>query len=226
MKFKINNPIYLRKDALLAFSIFLLYCFYLYFFGTHYSSFKTITLFGYSFKPTSWLIYLVLILVLILRKQKASTIGVTTKNLQKSSYLGLLFGGVFLLTALVFAFINKLNFMGFNYLAFGFIYYFFEIGLFEELLFRGFIQTRLVGFFKNNILGIVLTGIMFALMHIPFQMSVSELSFIDFLISDSIHLMLTFFYHIIFSLLYYKFNNIAAPTIFHFFLNISYNLFR
>jgi membrane protease YdiL (CAAX protease family) len=97
--------------------------------------------------------------------------------------------------------------------------------LIEELIFRGYIQTRLVGFFKHKITGIILTGILFALMHIPFQIAVSNMSFLEFIKINYPHLLLTFFYHMIFSLLYYKFNNIAAPTIFHFFLNISYSLF-
>lgn len=220
-----NHQSYEGKDAWIAFGLFLVYMVLLYLFGKFYSSFFILTILGNSFRPTSWLVWGLLVLILILRKQKPESIGLTTVKLKQSSILGLLVGGVWLVIALIIALVNHQTFVGTDYLFFGLIYYLIEIGLTEELLFRGFIQTRLVGFFRHRLMAMVLTGMMFALIHIPFQMSVQQFNLIDYVRFNGAHLMLTFLYHFVFSVLYDKYNNIAAPTILHLFMNLSFSLF-
>jgi uncharacterized protein len=208
-----------------AYGIYAFYAIYLYLFGLYYARFPSVALFGYSFKPTSWLVWLVLVLIMVYRKQEPRSVGFTRNNLGKSSLWGFLIGMVFLLVVSLISIRNGLHFIGSDFLLFGFIYYFFEIGLTEEWLFRGFIQTRLVGFYRHKMVGIVITGILFSLIHVPFQMSMSDLGFFAHIRSNYLHLLLTFFYHFVFTFLYDRYRNLAAPTILHFFMNFSSSLF-
>lgn len=48
-------------------------------------------------------------------------------------------------------------------------------------VFRGFIQTRIRGIIKNKWLSIVGVGVMFATMHIPFQMLKENISIIEYI---------------------------------------------
>ncbi|MFP4187677.1 MAG: CPBP family intramembrane glutamic endopeptidase [Acholeplasmataceae bacterium] len=170
-----------RKNSfyLDAYGIYTFYAVYLYLFGLYYARFPSVALLGYSFKPTSWLVWLLLVLIMVYRKQEPRSVGFTRNNLGKSSLWGFLIGMVFLLVVSVISIRNGLRFIGSDFLLFGFIYYFFEIGLTEEWLFRGFIQTRLVGFYRHKMVGIVITGILFSLIHVPFQMSLSGLGFFE-----------------------------------------------
>ncbi len=94
-------------------------------------------------------------------------------------------------------------------------YYLFEIAFVEELLFRGYIGPRLYGFFKHKLLGIAATGLLFSLMHIPFQMLMAHMSLAAYLSAMWFNLILVFFMHLLFQFLYAKFNSLLAPTLFH-----------
>jgi uncharacterized protein len=220
-----NHPSYGRQDVRIAIGLFLFYMILLYVFGRYQSLFFELTILGYSFRPTSWMVWCLLVLILVLRKQKPSSIGLTTHRFKASSLLGLMVGGVWLVIALVTARVNRQTFAGTDYLVFGLVYYLFEIGLTEELLFRGFIQTRLAGYFRHWLFATIVAGMMFASIHIPFQMSVLQLGLIDFIRFRGSHLMLTFLYHFVFAILYRAYDNIAAPTILHLLMNLSFSLF-
>lgn len=225
MNFKISVNKYDKIDFLQAVALFIFYCLILFLLGKYYNSFFTISILGYSLKESAIFIYLSLFAILFLRKQKIESIGLTSKNIWKSSLLGFVIGFGILLSAIISAVNNNLSFRGVNYLIYGLFFYTFEIALLEELVFRGFIQTRFVGFFKSKTLGIVTSGILFMLMHIPFQMVIRNMGLIEFISYDIVHLLLTFLYHLLFSFLFFKYNNIMAPTIVHIFLNLSFLLF-
>lgn len=94
-------------------------------------------------------------------------------------------------------------------------YYLFEIAFVEELLFRGYIGPRLYGFFKHKFIGIAVTGLLFSLMHIPFQMLMANLSLVEYVSATWVNLIVIFFMHLVFQFLYAKFNSLLAPTLFH-----------
>jgi len=225
MNFKISVNKYNRIDFICASVLFLFNMLVLILFARYYNSFLTISILGYSFKESAIFLYVVLFAILILRKQNLESIGITTKNIWKSSMLGLVIGLGILISAIIIALINNLTFRGIEYLVYGMVFYTFEIALIEELIFRGFILTRFVGFFKSKVLGIALSGVLFMLMHIPFQMAIHNMGLIEFIRYDIVHLLLTFVYHLMFTILYFKYNNIMAPMIVHIFLNLSFLLF-
>lgn len=77
----------------------------------------------------------------------------------------------------------------------------------EEVYFRGFLQER----FGNNIRGIVLTSLLFSLMHLP------RLIFLG-----DIYSVMTFFPSLIMGFLYMRTGNILPSIIFHFSANVVF----
>ncbi|NLJ41775.1 MAG: CPBP family intramembrane metalloprotease [Clostridiales bacterium] len=99
------------------------------------------------------------------------------------------------------------------------IYFQIFIGFYEELVFRGYIGTRLYGYFSNKQISIVITGIMFSLMHVPFHMTVAQMGFIEYILMHWINLVFLVIFHCGFQWLYSKYNSIIAPTILHFIID-------
>lgn len=90
------------------------------------------------------------------------------------------------------------------------------VGFLEELIFRGYIGTRLFGYFKNKILSIIVVGIMFAFMHIPYRFVMSNMTFYDFMNVYWKSFSGLFIPHLFLQWLYSKYNSIIAPTMVHF----------
>lgn len=210
---------------LIAISLSILYLTFLKYFGDNYTKFPSITIFKNSFNPTSIIFFILIAIVLIVRKQKLISVGLTTRNLKKSVILGLTTGMPFLIIAVVQFVMSDQDFRGLNYLFYGIVYYGIEIALFEEVLFRGYVQTRIIGVLKNKYIAIFISSVLFMLIHIPFQAAIQDVSMFRFMMADQIHLIITMLFHVLFTLLYYKYNNIAAPTIAHLFINLSFIIF-
>jgi membrane protease YdiL (CAAX protease family) len=166
------------------------------------------------------------IIIIRLRNQKISTLGLTFKKVKQSITLGMILG-----TLIVFAnnvipsitsgcSLNQLTQIFYN--AF---YYFIIIAFVEEIAFRGFIQTRIYGLIKNDILAIITVSLMFSLMHIPFQMAMADTAILSFISGNVTWLILLFFWHIIFNFLHKKYNCIFTNTIFHGFMDWGNSLF-
>lgn len=77
----------------------------------------------------------------------------------------------------------------------------------EEVYFRGFLQER----FGNNIRGIVLTSLLFSIMHLP------RLIFLG-----DIYSVMTFFPSLMMGFLYMRTGNILPSIIFHFSANVVF----
>ena len=106
-----------------------------------------------------------------IRKQKLITVGFSKEQALKSLTTGIIlfimvviFGGIWpIITGSVMQ-------TDIGLIVMSIIYYLFFIGFMEEFTVRGYIGTRLFGFFNNKRLSIVIVGIMFSLYHIPFYM--------------------------------------------------------
>ena len=100
------------------------------------------------------------------------------------------------------------------------IYYLIFIAFMEEVVVRGYIGTRLYGYFTNKRLSIVIVGIMFSLEHIPFHMTFSQMSLVEYISHNWENLIFIFLFHFVFQWLYAKYNSIIAPTMVHFIWNL------
>ncbi len=150
-----------------------------------------------------------------LNHQSIRSIGLKTDKILKSVLLGILFSLPFILPNLVNEIRYQRPITDLLSCFWQFLYFFLEIALIEELVFRGFIQTRIQGLIKNKCLGILAAGLMFSLTHIPFQMIKANLSLTEFVVQNSIHLILLIFDHVYFTYIYTRNNNIASSTVAH-----------
>ncbi len=167
-----------------------------------------------------FMIVLCLVLVLI-RKQGLASLGFTLKNIKKALLTGFLLGIVFTFSMNILP--NLLaggKLIPLNKALYNIFYYFLIIALTEEVVFRGYIQTRMYGLIKNDLLAVTVTGVMFYAMHLPFQMQANGLQFniINMLILMSLHFLMNF--------LYRKYNSLAGATIFHGLLDWGGNLLQ
>jgi membrane protease YdiL (CAAX protease family) len=165
-------------------------------------------------------------LILLFRRQSIRTIGMKKKHIGKSILIGVVGSIPFSIMNMIGPISSgkSLNPNPMDWL-WSFLYFLICIAFAEEVVFRGFLQTRIFGLIKNKWAGIVIVGILFALMHVPFQMVKANMTPINFLLYDLRHLITTAVIHIYLAYLYTRDNNILAPTIAHAITNFSYEIF-
>jgi len=203
-------------DGILAVATYLLLLVIYYFMGVLYIQ-KQIYL---GIPVNLFMIVLCLALVLI-RRQGIATLGITLKNIRKALLTGFLLGIVFSFSMNVLPNIlagGKL--IAFNKALYNIFYYFLVIALTEEVVFRGYIQTRIYGLIKNDILAVTVTGVMFYAMHLPFQMQANGLQF------NIVNMLILIFLHFLMNFLYRKHNSLVGATIFHGLLDWGGNLLQ
>ena len=99
--------------------------------------------------------------------------------------------------------------------------YFLLVAICEELVFRGYIGTRLNGLIKNKYIVIIVTGILFVVMHFPYRMTAANMSLSDFDIGWIINL---FVFHLVMSFIYMKTNSIYGSIIPHWISDLAYEI--
>jgi hypothetical protein len=173
-------------------------------------------------------IFLVIVIVyMLIRKQKLSSIGITKKNFKKSLLLGLYFSLIYL----VMFFINHLIVGDINLntdlvsVLYGALYFLFSVSIFEEIIYRGFINSRMQGLIKNRYVTIIVVSMLFSLLHLPFN----SMFFIGDLASYfkqylGYHIILCFL-HVVFQYLYDKYHSLVGPCLTHFIYDFTIFLF-
>jgi len=164
--------------------------------------------------------------IMKLRKQSIKSVGIKSENIGKSILTGLV-GAVPFSVLQIASQISSGKTLNPNVseALWTFLYFLICIAFAEELVFRGFLQTRLQSLIKSKWLSIAVVGILFGLMHIPFQMLQANMSLVDFILYDLSHLIMTCIIHIYMVYLYTRDNNIIAPTLAHAIMNFSYAIF-
>ena len=162
--------------------------------------------------------------VVLIKKEKLSTIGFRNENLIKSLSLGLICGIISIVMLGIVPVLNGSEFSSFSTIANRFIYQLVFIVLTEEIFFRGYLQSRLYGLFRNDISAILICGILFSLMHFPF-MFISNGG--AGLISLNTFALFAFWFamHIIINYVYKKSCVIYGVIVFHVVFNTAGGLF-
>ena len=152
-------------------------------------------------------------IILKCRKQSLKSIGLKKEKILKCILLGILFSiPPTLCNAFSMKFGNMLSLLDSFWM---FVYDLFEIAFVEEIIFRGFIQTRIQGLIRSKWTSIILVGIMFSLSHIPFNLFKYNVSLVGFVTMNFRGLITTCLIHIYFVYLYTRDNNIFAPVVAH-----------
>ncbi len=145
--------------------------------------------------------------------QSFKSIGVCKKGLRSSLTIGLFFTIYILIKNKYYLSFSKNDF----YII---IFSLFLVGLFEEVIFRGFLWPRLQVLF-GEFKGFIITGLLFGLFHLPLQVIWNDYSVFDVLIkgsSDTSNFLGGILGHLMFGYIYSRNNNILLPSFVHTFL--------
>lgn len=207
---------YTKTDGILAITMYVLLMFIFYFMGV-----LVIRKQLYLGIPVNLLLIAACMILVLARKQKLASIGFTLKNIGKALVTGTVLGIIFSF------FMNILpnilaggKIISVNQAIYNIFYYFIIISLSEEVIFRGYIQTRLYGLIKNDNQAVLVTGFLFYAMHLPFQMPVNGMQI------NLINMAVMVFMHFVMNSLYRKYNSLAGATVFHGLLDWGGNLLR
>ena len=165
----------------------------------------------------------VVLLFLVIKKQGVETVGMKKGNIKLSLIMGIV------LAAILF-FCNCLSdiiFEGQVFVPFKtiliYIIYFFTVGLCEEVIFRGYILTRLYGMVRNVFIDILLAGVFFVLMHFPFRMIAYNMSFFE-LAANVPYMTDLFVTSLVLSFIRVKSDSLYGAIIPHWISDLSYSI--
>lgn len=169
--------------------------------------------------PVLWYIY---------KKEQRTleSVGVTTKNLFPSLYIGLAFGMAFAIEGLAVHFLKygelKVNpIAAFQQYGFLLLVLSLATAFCEELLSRGFIFNRLYEKTRNLPYATAISSLMFLALHVPILVTANHLTgptLILFIITDIVLAVAN-------SLLFYNMRSLVAPILVHIFWNMTVSLY-
>lgn len=163
----------------------------------------------------------VVLWLVVVKKQGVETAGLKKGNIKLSLLMGIV------LAAILF-FCNCLSnviFEGQTFIQLSmiilYIWYFFTVGLCEEIIFRGYILTRLYGIVKNVYIDMLLSGVLFVLMHFPFRIAAYHMSFWE-LITNLPYMADLFLTSLVLSFIRAKSDSLYGAVIPHWISDLSY----
>ena len=160
-------------------------------------------------------------------KEKLSSIGFSTKNLYRNIYFGLGLGVVF---AVLGVLTNYWKYGGIAFATFGLtgasllwlMFLSLATAFSEEILFRGYIFTRLLKIGKNGWMATIVSALLFALIHLPISIFVWDYSLSMVFVQGFLAFLLGFGN----AFLMAKTGTIVAPVINHTLWGLTVFLFR
>ena len=235
-EYKNTHAYYTKADGSLAVGLYLVSMAIFYGIGMIFMNHQ-----ARLFVPASIVGIVAVAVVIFIRKGAAASVGLSGKNLGKSALLGLGTGAVFffsirwLLDASVIerayggATVNRFfhHDMFFNIPETPFLQWFPMIFLFiiitvlhQEVLMRGFVQTRLQGLLKSDTATTIVSAFLFVLFYMPLHAVITGMSF-SWVLLASLPLTMVWMLalHFWLNFLHRCFNNLAAPIIFHIFFS-------
>ena len=170
------------------------------------------------------IVMIVITIVFIkVRNKRLSSIGLYHGKWKVSCLIGIILATILFITNCLSNVINGASFVEGNKII-QFILYYFTVSLSEEIVFRGYIQTRLYGFIKNQYFVIIISGILFMVMHFPYRMIAYGMTISDLTIYNVGWILDLFITHTVLSLLYLKTNSLYGSIITHWMSSLAYNL--
>lgn len=169
------------------------------------------------------LIIIITILLVKVRKEKLSSIGLYSGKWKQSCLIGLILALILFFNNCLSHIISGADFIEIENII-KLVIYFLTVALCEEIVFRGYIGTRLYGLIKNQYLVIIVTGILFIVMHFPYRMIAYSMTIADLTIYNIGWILDLFLTHIVLSLVYLKTNSLYGSIIPHWMSNLANNL--
>lgn len=160
-----------------------------------------------------WLLLASAVLIAVIKDRSVICLGFTKEKIKTN----LLVSGIVIAASIVFAFLYADRPAAVIVKAV--FYYLFYIALLEEIVFRGFLQSYLFGLPVNTKIIFIIGAVMFALMHLPFQMFVNNMISLSYVVVAMPQLIFTFVFHLVMCFITYKRKDILIPTALHFALD-------
>ena len=165
----------------------------------------------------------VVLLLLVIKKRGAETVGLKKGNIKLSLIMGIVLAAIlFFCNCLSDVIFEGQVFVPFKTILI-YIIYFFTVGLCEEVIFRGYILTRLYGMVRNVFIDILLSGVFFVFMHFPFKMIAYNMSFFE-LVSNVPYMIDLFVTSLVLSFIRVKSDSLYGAIIPHWISDLSYSI--
>lgn len=218
-----NLKTYNKKDGLLALLLFLIIIIEYSIMGVLYNN---ISFIKENIRVVGSIANLLMIFITIffvrIRKQKIDTIGFKGKW-----KLSIIIGGIlslfYLYNNCISHLLNGSTLIPLKNII-ELVIYFSLVSICEEIVFRGYIGTRLNGLVKNKYFVLLLTGLLFIIMHFPYRMIAHGMGIIDLTINNISWILDLFIFHIILSFIYAKTNSIYGSIIPHWISDLAYSI--
>lgn len=155
-----------------------------------------------------------------LSKESLKTIGLTAKNLIKSLVLGII-GTIILTLVIIIAGLLKGSIHINNLMSEPSIIVistFVICAIGEEIIFRGYIQTRILGMIKNRPSGIIVSSFLFLIIHYPVKWIV--MGSISLTVIPAFYVICLLLLHFLCDYVYKKTNCLWGAVVLHFMYNI------
>ncbi len=169
------------------------------------------------------ILILIALVFVKLRGQTLDTIGLYKGKWKTSLIIGIILALIYLFNNCISYVIQGYTFIDIKKIGVYVIYYLL-VSLCEEIAFRGYINTRINGIIKNKWFAIVLSGVLFIIMHFPYRMIAYGTTLQNLTIDNLGWIIDLFITHMIISIIYIRTNSIYGAIIPHWISNLSYHL--
>lgn len=169
------------------------------------------------------LMIVITVLFIKLNKQSLETIGLYKGKWKNSIIMGIVFASFLFYNNCLSYLINGSHFITLQEILMLLVYYFL-VAVCEEIVFRGYIGTRIYGLIKKRWLAVFVVGILFIAMHFPYRMLAYGMTLSDLTIKNFSWIIDLFITHLVLSFIYLKTNSLYGAIIPHWMSNFAYNI--
>lgn len=223
-EYESNLKQYTRKDVVLAFVLFGIMILNYSILAVLQIKFKfikeNIVLVGCIFNV---LMIVITILFIKLNNQSLDTIGLYKGKWKNSIIIGIILASFLFYNNCLSHLINGSHFITLQEILILVVYYFL-VAVCEEIVFRGYIGTRIYGLIKRRWLAIFVVGILFIIMHFPYRMIAYGMTLSNLTIKDFDWIINLFITHLVLNFVYLKTNSLYGAIIPHWMSNFAYNI--
>ena len=161
------------------------------------------------------------IIIISVTKQGLSSIGIHKENLWNAVRLGVMLSLIPIFWGVLPIVLYSGEFVGLGLFAV-LLARTFLMAFAEDILFVGFLQTRLSGFFKSDKIALFVGAALFSFMHVPPWLRLGQLNF-DNLSFFALAVVVWFIMHFLLVAIYRRYNSLIPVTILHVFVNLMQN---
>lgn len=215
---------YTKKDAILSFILFGIMIFnysILAVFETKLDFIRqNIVLVGCIFNA---LMILITILFIKLNKQTLNTVGITKGKCKNSIMMGIILAIFVFYNNCLSHLISGSDLIPIPKILILAVYYLL-VAVCEEIVFRGYLGTRIYGLIKQRWLAVIAVGILFIIMHFPYRMIAYGMTLSDLTLKNFGWIINLFITHLVLNFIYEKTNSLYGAILPHWMSNLAYNI--